>query len=150
MQKKKVTDITVSRLYEVAGVNRSTFYANYNEMGDLIRDVRASLVEKIRSWFLHDSTQTVEEKMFLLFKIHIEHKDFFRAYSKLDLTESYALFGDITALPARSFGTKNADYHIEFFKASISAVFRKWAANGYKETPEKMLQIVKDEYATSE
>jgi hypothetical protein len=38
------------------------------------------------------------------------------------------------------------DYHIEFFRAGLNAIIKKWLNNGCKETPEEMVKIITSEY----
>lgn len=45
-----------------------------------------------------------------------------------------------------SLNSQYIDYHIEFFKAGLNAIVRKWLENGCKENPEVINQILKDEY----
>ena len=40
------------------------------------------------------------------------------------------------------------DYHIEFFKAGLNAIIKKWLYNGCKEEPEEIDFIIKEEYKT--
>lgn len=40
----------------------------------------------------------------------------------------------------------NMEYHIEFFKAGMSAIIKKWLLNNYKESPEEMIEILDSEY----
>lgn len=42
--------------------------------------------------------------------------------------------------------TKHLEYHIEFFKAGLNAILKKWLNNGCKETPEEIEEILKTEY----
>ena len=38
------------------------------------------------------------------------------------------------------------DYHIEFFKAGLMAIIKKWINNGCKESPQQISKILEDEY----
>lgn len=40
----------------------------------------------------------------------------------------------------------NMEYHIEFFKAGMSAIIKKWLLNNCKESPEEMIEILDSEY----
>lgn len=45
-----------------------------------------------------------------------------------------------------SLNSQYIDYHIEFFKAGLNAIVRKWLENECKENPEEINQILKNEY----
>lgn len=38
------------------------------------------------------------------------------------------------------------EYHVEFFKSGLTAIIKKCLYNGCKESPEEMIQILKDEH----
>lgn len=40
----------------------------------------------------------------------------------------------------------NMEYHIEFFKAGMSAIIKKWLLTNCKESPEEMIEILDSEY----
>lgn len=42
--------------------------------------------------------------------------------------------------------TEHIDYHIEFFKAGMNAIIKKWLKSGCKETPEEINNILLTEY----
>ena len=44
------------------------------------------------------------------------------------------------------YNNKNIDYHIEFFRAGLNAIIKKWLNNGCKESPEEMSDILQNEY----
>ena len=39
------------------------------------------------------------------------------------------------------------DYHMEFFKAGLNAIIKKWLNNGCKESPKEIESILKSEYS---
>ena len=40
----------------------------------------------------------------------------------------------------------NIKYHIEFFRNGLNAIVKLWLANGCRETPEEMAEVLKQEY----
>ena len=45
IQKKNISDISVSTICEIAGLNRSTFYANYLDIYDLVEKVKEKMAD---------------------------------------------------------------------------------------------------------
>jgi len=43
IQKKNINEISVSTICELSGLNRSTFYANYIDIYDLVDKIRANM-----------------------------------------------------------------------------------------------------------
>ena len=52
---------------------------------------------------------------------------------RIDLAEKY-------------YNNKFIDYHIEFFRAGLNAIIKKWLNNNCKETPEEINEIIESEY----
>ena len=44
------------------------------------------------------------------------------------------------------YDNKYVDYHIEFFRAGLNAIIKKWLNNGCLESPEEINRILQDEY----
>ncbi len=69
-----------------------------------------------------------------LFKLNFDFSDYYNL--NLETEEMIKFYGT----------TKNMDYHIEFFKAGLTAVIKKWLNNNCKEAPEEILEIINTEY----
>ena len=50
-------------------------------------------------------------------------------------------------LSKKLYDDKYIDYHMEFFKAGLNAIIKKWLSNGCKESPEEIESILKSEYS---
>ena len=46
----------------------------------------------------------------------------------------------------KDFDNKHLKFHIEFFRSGINAIIKMWLADGCKETPQEMCDILKQEY----
>lgn len=149
VQTKEIKDISVSDICKLAKVNRSTFYANYIDIYDLIDKIK----EKMISQFLEiykEETETKEHsynflKLFYNIK---ENQLFYKTYFKLEFdlsnTFSTSLYDEEMIKFFRI--PKNKDYHIAFFKAGLNAILKKWLDNGCLESPEEINEIIKSEY----
>lgn len=71
---------------------------------------------------------------------------FYKTYFKLKKDEKFIIQKYDTNLSKNMYNDKFIDYHIEFFKAGLNAIIRKWLEGGCKETPEEIDNIIKDEY----
>lgn len=49
-------------------------------------------------------------------------------------------------LAEKYYNNKFIDYHIEFFRAGLNAVIKKWLNSGCKETTEEINKIIISEY----
>lgn len=146
LQEQELNTITVSRICEMTGLNRSTFYANYQDVYDLADHVRRGLEEEFSALFAeYDTAKDCfgATKMFT----HIrENQLFYQTYFKLCYDESHKIYvcDPVQAEQAR-FG-EHMQYHIEFFRSGLNAIIKMWLAGGCRETPEEMAQILTEEY----
>ena len=49
-------------------------------------------------------------------------------------------------LAEKYYDNKYIDYHIEFFRAGLNAIIKKWLSNNCQESPEQINQIIVTEY----
>ena len=147
IQTKEVEDITVSDICKISSLNRSTFYANYLDIYDLVDKVNIRMQTEFANVFLSDSESGHNPQSYLkMFRYIKENQIFFRTYFKLkfDATSPITQFPE--DLAQKFYNNKYIDYHCEFFRAGLNAVLKKWLNNNCKESPEEILEIIASEY----
>lgn len=142
LTEKPLNRITVTDICRETGLNRSTFYANYDD----IYAVADSIGEKIEDGFKEAFREKESHNSITLFRIIYENQLLFKIYFKLGYDEKYSLTFYDMARAEKDFNGKNVDYHIEFFRSGITAVIKKWLDGGCKETPEEMSEVLRTEY----
>lgn len=149
LQKKDVNQISVSEICKLAQVNRSTFYANYLDIYDLIDAVQKRMIEDMLELYREESKEPQHDVNFMKLLRHIsEKKLFYKTYFKLGLEQKnpFAAYDDHRA--ERYYDKQYVEYHIEFFRAGFNAIIRKWLNNDCKESPEEINNIIESEYRT--
>lgn len=122
LQNKELRDITVTDICEIAGIERSTFYAHYNDVAALANDYAAQIEKQV-------SEQPHKENDFSwIFEYIKEHPDFFKIYFKLGVSQV------------------SSDYKTIFFRNGAYSVAKMWFEDGCIEPSEQMGTIVKREY----
>ena len=146
LEKKEVREITVTELCEKTGLNRSTFYANYVDVFDLAREVKRGLENEFGQLFVNYNTAVDDYGALKMFKHVKENQLFYKTYFKLssDGVELISIIDQDRA--SRIFDTKHMKYHIEFFRNGLNAIIKLWMDGGCKESPEEMVEILKQEY----
>lgn len=81
-----------------------------------------------------------------MFKHIKDNQIFFKTYFKLESICPDVPLNYHTELAEKYYDNKHIDYHIEFFRAGLNAVIKKWLNNGCKETPEEINEIITSEY----
>ena len=146
IQKKNIEDISVSNICEIANLNRSTFYSNYIDIYDLADKVKYKMALEFAEFQLSNNSKQNQDGYLTMFKYIKDNQIFFKTYFKLE-----SICPDIplqyhTELAEKYYDNKYIDYHIEFFRAGLNSVIKKWLNNGCKETPEEINEIITSEY----
>ncbi|NEG69363.1 TetR/AcrR family transcriptional regulator [Bifidobacterium choloepi] len=149
LETKELGDIKVNEITKLAGVNRSTFYANYLDIDDLAETVRTQMFEHYLALYPREAETRSHSYNYLpMFQEISEHPDFFRMMMKLNFDYESYYDEHLEASEAEKYlGTaEHMDYHIAFFKAGINAMLRKWLEEGCTVPPEEMVAILETEY----
>lgn len=147
LQTKEVKDISVSDICKIAKVNRSTFYANYIDIYDLVDKLHSRMINEFFHVYIEEVQNEEHSYDFLKLYKHIkDNQIFYKTYFKLNFDVVWDI-NYINSEMMKWFGkVENSDYHIAFFKAGLNAVLQKWLDSGCKESPEQIDKIIKDEY----
>ena len=147
LQTKELNQISVSDICKRAGLNRSTFYANYVDIYGLADAIREKLEDQVAELYKDEIEQGFNSNNYLLLFQHIaQNQIFYRTYFKLGYDEKYKILAYVYNLAKKHFDNRFIEYHMEFFKSGLTKIIKLWLQNGCKETPEEMFEIVKNEY----
>ena len=122
LQDKELRDITVTDICKLADIERSTFYAHYEDVSALA-NTYAAQIEKQLSEQPH-----TEDNFSWIFKYIKEHPDLFKIYFKLGVSQV------------------SSDYKTIFFRNGAYSVAKMWFEDGCVESSEQMGVIIKREY----
>ncbi len=67
LKEKKIQDITVRELADMADINRGTFYLHYKDVFDLLEQIEQELTEKLEDILDHHSVEELLSRPSLLF-----------------------------------------------------------------------------------
>lgn len=149
IQEKDINQIYVTEIIKLAKINRSTFYANYIDVYDLADKIANNMINEVNRLYKEEIEQGYNSNDYLkLFKHIKENQLFYKTLFKLkidtkDNNHLYDLF-----LAKELYNNEFIDYHIEFFKAGLNAIIKKWLNNSCKESPEDMKKILESEYSS--
>jgi len=147
IQTREIEEISVTDICKEAQLNRTTFYSNYIDIYDLADKIRERLEKEVLELYKDQHENRYNDNDFLkLFKHIKENQIFYRTYFKLGFDKNAVIEIYDYDLAKKYYGDKHIDFHIEFFKAGLNAIIKKWLNNGCKETPEEMFDIIITEY----
>ena len=151
LKEKKVQDITVPELTEMADLNRGTFYLHYKDVFDLLEKTEAELFEEFNSLVLSHDAQDLKQRPSLIF-----HEIFSLVYENADLVEILmGENGDLNFINRlkhlvrekclrdwmevfRSGDPLVFEAYFSFIVSGCVGLVQYWLQGGLKETPEQM------------
>ena len=146
LQTREIKEITVSDIIKLAGLNRSTFYANYIDIYDLADRTREMLEDDFSDLFA-DYDYFHERSGALKMFTHIrENQIFYKTYFKLCYDDRHLISIYDPKRAEKEHLDNNIKYHIEFFRNGLNAIIKLWLADGCREAPEEMAEVLRQEY----
>ncbi len=152
----ELTDISVAQLCREAGVNRSTFYAHYENIWNVLDDLESEMDTELLSqfhWVKDQQSAMMDQRSLLVVTQHIaSYPAFFRArLNNAGMQQGRFKVGmdwmmeEIILPYAKSLNdTPLLPYYISFGKAGIFEVLRMWVDDNCKESPECIAQLLYD------
>lgn len=148
-----VRQVTVRAICEKAEINRSTFYAHYVDIHDLVDKMGIQMIKDIARMF----EESGDVQIFFLSQPGLtqmityvkEHQDFFDIYLnhyRNNADQMFSLLWDDFGKPyLESLGLRDESkmwYHFLFFKAGFLAVLGQWVQKDCPESPEALARII--------
>ena len=146
LQSKNLNQIRVSDICNQAGLNRTTFYANYPDIYGLADSIRDRLEANLSGLYQEEVETGVNSNNYLKLFRHIQQNQiFYQTYFKLGYDDNYKIVSYDIELAQKHFQDRFINYHMEFFKSGLTRIIKLWLQTGCKETPEEMFEIIKSE-----
>ncbi len=146
LQTREISQITVSDICKITGYNRTTFYANYLDIYNLADKIRDRLEAEVNELYENELFYNCGSDYLKLFRHIKENQIFYITYFKLGYDSKHIVDLGSISQQQTGFPADNLDYHIEFHKAGLNSIIKKWLASGCDKSPETMVKIIQDEY----
>ena len=155
-ERRPIGKITVREICERANIHRSTFYAHYQDVFDVVEKAEGAMSRQLTETFFRklDEKATARECFTEIFAFIREYREFYIYY----LNESknsgvLQLAGDMIRdrysganIQPQDFGAhsmEEMEYHGAFFLFGMTAVVRMWLKNGCREEPEALYDLLR-------
>lgn len=146
--------ITVRLICERAEVNRSTFYAHYADIYDMIEQMETNLQNKLMDNYLaFEKVTPLSRESFLTFLAFIkEHRDFYRialkARREFPIKQGYESLWEQIIRPLCLKAGLDSESEMMFyfvgFQAGFTMILKRWVEEDCAESEEKMAEIIRN------
>lgn len=150
---REYNNILIKEICYEAGINRSSFYAHYQDINDLMIKTEQKLSESIFKIFAPNKSWNIENFV-KLFEFLKENKNFYLAYLSTNqqmFMEKNDFISYIKIINAnrvnKKFTQNELVYHMAFFAGGIKALSKSWLMSDCKESPSQMAKILTEEYS---
>lgn len=156
MKHTEFEKITVKKICETAGVNRSTFYAHFTDIYDMLDRMEDFLhQELLESYPFHSNPEDLpfSDPLILLFLQHIrKHQYFYRIALQtrraFPLKQGFEPLWNLIIKPrCQAAGITSEDemmYYFVYFQAGFTIVLKRWVDTGCKESETRIAQTLKN------
>ena len=156
-QNRPMAKITVREICELAGINRSTFYAHYKDVYDLFEQVEERIGSECAETVMqYVSTGGIQGALEAMFAYVEGYKEFYRLYFCNVQKMSHIIEKMVEPFREQIENIKAKDmgygvrgemvYHFSFFTAGLGAMLAHWVNTGCQETPAELFEVLKREY----
>lgn len=122
LRDQELNKISVTELCEAANIERSTFYANFDNIPALANRYAAEIEKQVAA------QPHTEGEFAWIFEYILKNKELFRIYFKLGVSQTAT------------------DYKTIFFRNGIYSVAKLWFEDGCIDSPQKMGNIIQREF----
>lgn len=146
LQKKSLSNISITELTKVAGVSRMTYYRNFSSKEDIIHsyfDIILQRYEETEPAHLTQGTYCDTEHMVHYFSYVLEYRSFLDAITSS--AYGYIFCDVLTDYIIKKWLTDENDkmqrYRLCAFAGALYNLYVGWSKNNYQESPKQMAQI---------
>lgn len=152
MKQQHISTISVKALCELADINRSTFYAHYNDQYDLLHQVEQEVMDNVRRYLKKVMTEGFDIKapvivLTCIFEYAKENSELFQVL--LSENSDHVFQKDVIEL-SQIVSSRNNDtldertkeYITVFRTAGCISISQKWLKDGTVESPEEMSDLI--------
>ena len=136
LQTKTINQLKVTQICRLAHINRSTFYANYEDVYDMVDHLRNYVSQQYQSYLKIDR----KSSLLSLLKEIQNHQDIYQLFFRLYLDKN--LIHKVNFSQWVSYPRDSTVYDIVFVQSAIREVIMTWLNNQCDVSPEQINQLI--------
>jgi AcrR family transcriptional regulator len=153
LKDKQISEITVKEICELADVNRSTFYAHYLDLYDLLNNLEEEVLEDMKAYLSYDYVEKEEESIRMTEKILeyiVENKEITQIllHENADPVFQMRVIKIAQKYLVESWGLANklendlSHYLSTFVIGGCLQLIKEWMDDGLKMPPKEMAILI--------
>lgn len=152
LDEKDIKKITVSKICEIADINRATFYRYYLDVYDLLDKIQLELLEALKKEaYKDDETPTVFSFANDMLNVLLENKDLVATlfstnnniYFLYDFLEvAFEKFKELWAKDESNISNEKIEYATTFIFNGALGIINYWVINDFDKTPHELAKII--------
>lgn len=151
MKKKACSKVTIKELCEKAGLNRSTFYANYTDIQDLLLDIHTDIFNNFSHALVEADLNflvgTMENRIEAVTEIIVHLQSNVEIFQLLFVNNENNLFErNLSEYYLEKYAVKNADFEkkcvILYHVIGSFTMFRQWLFSKFPCTPRELARLI--------
>lgn len=153
LKEKQIATITVKQICELADINRSTFYAHYADLYDLLEQVEDELIDDMNMYLSTYNYEKKEEALKMTEKLleyfsskHDECQTLLNENSDSSFQKKVSIvahhFLMKNWMPASHIDTDISEYLSSFIVNGSIQMIKRWLYNGMDKTPKEMAELM--------
>ncbi|MGT2924342.1 TetR/AcrR family transcriptional regulator [Streptococcus caviae] len=152
LDKKSFSEVSISDITRLAGINRGTFYLHYLDKNDLADSIAQEVTQRFAAIFTNNSFANQDSITKALYHIKQEYVSFFKIVSQLSFIDfpkkvRHFLEEVIHSNPSSVKKIKDSMqlpeiYAVSSLAAAIESIVVLWIKNGVRESPEEIASMI--------
>ena len=153
IENKELKDITVNEICHLCQINRSTFYAHFQDIYEVMeqigREMEHSLIDAYKNHYVKGTDFLSSRYTVVLMEHMRQNQTFYKAMFQDSnapmLDKSMEMLRVEVFAPIFSrigLTEREGRYHFNFFKAGFLTVLKQWLEEGCIESPQELAQII--------
>lgn len=151
MKSTEFEKITVKKICEKANVNRSTFYAHFIDIYDMIDKMEMELSKELLNQYIEDKSEFLSEQSLIPFLNHIKkHQHFYKinlqTRKEFPIKRGFDRLWEIIKNICYEKGISSDEeimYYLIYFQSGLTMALKHWLDNGCKEDEIELAKIIK-------
>ncbi len=153
LKNKSFSQITVAEICRCLSINRSTFYAHFMDIADVLDQTEKEYQLELKAAFEKGLVISRKEAFISLFQFISDHRDFYSLYvserGEIGLSDlmTVNMADALHMLPSDSGMIQEEDilYFMDFFRSGTNAMIRRWIFNSCDKSADDLFRLLRQQ-----